>query len=284
MKKIFFSLFLIVMFGWFFHYTFADSVLHPAFYVWSSATLFGNSSLDATFLAKLKAYQANYIFLSLTSSQRTTYFSTSAGKTYLHNFINTLNDNGISVWLLLGDNSYLSGSWKQKLLAILPLFNAFNNEWDWFSQIHLDIEPYTLDGREWTPDATTEWLMQDYLDVLSAVQSATTSPVMADVYRRYKDINYEWVPFIEKILPYVDGIAVMHYITSSSLVLSRAQYFYNLTEAEGKDLFFALPFDTSRTAPYTFYKTSLGTFLTAVKPVVSAGIPCLLYTSPSPRD
>lgn len=240
---------------------FAGTTIWRSFYVRSTTNFFWDSVKEKTFQDKVAKYDGDQVYLSMNGDQRQTYLNTTNGSQHFNVFVKSLNASWIKVDVLIGDVSYIYPENKATTLAKIAMINDYNRKYGWLNQIHIDLEPHTLTDRSRDGWTKTDTIIGQYLTILKSITDASDMKVCVDIHWLYKNMSYNGVNLVQKILDNVDCIAVMDYVTNASYIRDRWLFFQNLADQNGKEFRNAVSFDDNSSDANSFYYKTWGDYL-----------------------
>ena len=244
-------------------------------YVWNSEDFLGNPSLEIEFIKSCNSLGLNGIYLSLNGEQIREFLGNFAGNQKLMKFISLAKSKGLSVQLLLGENSWIYPDNREKLLAIVNLFNRFNKlaGSNGFDGLHLDIEPHSL--TQWKFEKAK--LEQFYLETLSEVKRISNKPVIVDISPVYLKVEFQGYSLADKVFSVVDGVNVMAYTTDLSYLKRICENFSHLASTYGKPITISLSVEENLSDLETFFRRPKDFFFKALKVIESSGIDSVAF-------
>ena len=239
-------------------------------YVWNSEDFLGNPSLELEFIRSCNSLGLNGIYLSLNGEQIREFLGSFSGNQKLMKFISLAKSKGLSVQLLLGENSWIYPINRDRIIAIINLFNRFNKVAgsNGFDGLHLDIEPHSL------PDWKLERMKLEYyyIETLIEIEKLSNKPVTVDISPTYLKVDFQGTSFADKIFSIVDSANVMAYTTDLSYLKKLCREFSRLSSSYGKPLTISLSVEKDLSDLETFYRKPLKFLLKALKVIESSGI------------
>ena len=244
-------------------------------YVWNSEDFLGNPSLEIEFIKSCNSLGLNGIYLSLNGEQIREFLGDFAGNQKLMQFISLAKSRGLSVQLLLGENSWIYPDNREKLLAIVNLFNRFNKLAgnNGFDGLHLDIEPHSL--TRWRFERTK--LEQLYIETLSEVKRISNKPVIVDISPAYLKVKFQGYSLADKVFSVVDGVNVMAYTTDLSYLKQICKSFSRLASIYGKPVTISLSVEKNLSDLETLFRKPKDFFFKTLKVIESSGIDSVAF-------
>ena len=244
-------------------------------YVWNSEDFLGNPSLELEFIKSCNSLGLDGIYLSLNGEQIREFLGSFSGNQKLMKFISLAKSRGLSVQLLLGENSWVYPANRDRLMAIVNLFNRFNRVAgsNGFDGLHLDIEPHSL------PDWKLERLKLEhyYVETLSEVKKISEKPVTVDIPPNYLKVSFQGRPLADKVFSIVDGVNVMAYTTDFSYLKRICRDFSMLSSSYGKPLTVALSVEKDLSDLETFYRKPVSFLFKALKVIENTGVSSVAF-------
>ncbi|GAB6076745.1 TolC family protein [Desulfurobacterium crinifex] len=244
-------------------------------YVWSSKKFLGNPSLEAGFIKECESIGLDGIYLSLDGKQIKEFLGTFKGNQKLMKFISLAKSRGLSVQLLLGENTWIYPENRDKLIEIVKLFNRFNRMVGayGFDGLHLDIEPHALS--EWKFERAK--LVSFYVETLSEVKQVSEKPVFVDIPPGYLNVPFQGKPLAEKVFQIADGINVMAYSTNINYLKRVSSDFYSLGMSYRKPVTIALSVERNLSDMESFYRRNISNLKKAIRVIKNSGIDSVAF-------
>lgn len=244
-------------------------------YVWDTKDLLSNPAVQSRFVETCKSLGLVGVYISLDGDQIRYFLGTFNGNQQLMKFLSFMKSQGLTVQLLLGENTWVYPENREKLLAIVKLFNRFNliagNSG--FDGLHLDVEPHSLPDWKYQ----REKLEFFYVETLNEVKKLSNKPVIVDVSPVYLKTPFQGASLAEKVLQVVDGVNVMAYSTNLNYIRKVALFFSKLGLNYGKPVTVAFSVEKDLSDLETFYRKPMSELLKAMDVVKESGISSVAF-------
>jgi hypothetical protein len=146
-----------------------------AVYVWDSAPLITGGRSEKSAWESFSAFSIGRVLLSL-NRQQILAAQTAQGARQLRLSLETAHKVGLRVDLLLGEPLWILPAHRQDLLDIVEQLRDFA-----FDGLHLDLEPDSLDTRQYS----RKYLLAQLVKTLSAVHGLSPWPLSLSIHPRY---------------------------------------------------------------------------------------------------
>ena len=244
-------------------------------YVWDTKDLLSNPAVQSRFVETCKSLGLTGVYISLDGDQIRYFLGTFNGNQQLIKFLSFLKSQGLTVQLLLGENTWVYPENREKLLDIVKLFNRFNliagNSG--FDGLHLDIEPHSLSDWKYQ----REKLELLYIETLNEVKELSNKPVVVDLSPVYLKVPFQGTTLAEKVIQVVDGVNVMAYSTNFSYIKKVAHSFSKLGLNYGRPVTITFSVEKDLSDLETFYRKPISELLEAMNIVKESGISSVAF-------
>lgn len=244
-------------------------------YVWNTEDFLGNPTLEVEFVRNCRALGLNGIYLSLNGEQIKEFLGEFSGNQKLMKFISLAKSQGLTVQLLLGENTWIFPPNRKKLINIIKLFNRFNSMAGsyGFDGLHLDIEPHALP--DWKFEKTR--LETLYVETLSEVKKISDKPVIVDIPPYFVNLDFQGTTLADEVFSLVDGVNVMAYSTSIPYLRKVASFYSSLSSKYGKPITVSLSVEKDLSDMETFYRKPISELLKALKNIENSGVSSVAF-------
>ncbi len=140
------------------------------------------------------------------------------------NFISKLRKQDIQVYFLLGDAKWIYPEQQTKLSSTLDRYTRYQKQATTkqkFVWLHMDVEPYTLDGRDRDQSGTIllyQQLIRSIIDRLPEEEIIWDVPFWFDVLP-YQNVFWNWT-LGERLWTTTDGLTIMAYRNTAKKIQS----------------------------------------------------------------
>lgn len=182
--------------------------LYPrALWVWGASELLGNEEYEAFFISFCRTKGIKKVFFSINKQLSDSLIQNPA----VAKFIVRLHQRDIKISALLGENSYIYPTHREKLIRNLQnilSYNSMNEKEARFDAVHLDIEPHTLKEWETNKRELLNMLAETLTEAKRVISAGEGLQMEVDIPVFYDSVDRS---ILRKIIETADIVTIMAY-------------------------------------------------------------------------